>query len=253
MKDDIALLPILETIQFPPDYIRHLAQRDYVHLSSSSLFQTVGAMDADALRSFNDSWNNLVTDNYMADQGKYRQRRHAMFSASRGGGTAHQEPHKPHFQTVRSNPINGGMVRNFAPIESYVANCDVLANLLNFGSHICGAISPLYDWEIEVHQFRILAQNTGVSPTPEGVHQDGVDFLMVVLIERNNIKFGQTHIFDLEHNAIAQIMLKNPFDVLITNDLRAPFEVRPIERDISTQIGYRDVLAVTFKREINSG
>ena len=36
-------------------------------------------------------------------------------------------------------------------------------------------------------------------PTPEGVHRDGVDFVIVVMIKRVNIDSGATTIYDLDN------------------------------------------------------
>src|SRR4051812_23657438 len=57
------------------------------------------------------SWDRLELDTYMADGGRYRQRRHAAFAASADGIT--RRPHQPHFQTVDYNPLNGGVERWF--------------------------------------------------------------------------------------------------------------------------------------------
>src|SRR5262245_33278088 len=68
---------------------------------------------------FVESWNNLALDTYMADGGRYRRRRHAVFT------TAPNRPielavHQPHYQALDYNPLNGGVARWFEPIEAAV-------------------------------------------------------------------------------------------------------------------------------------
>ncbi len=140
MKDDIATFPAVETIISPPGYIRHLAKHDYVYMSAISVFKSIGTFADSEIQIFCDSWNNLVTDKFMSDGSKYRKCRHAVFSASRGGGAIRQEAHKPHFQSLRLNKLNGGKDRNFEPIEEHIADSTVLHSILGFGSHMFGTL-----------------------------------------------------------------------------------------------------------------
>ncbi|MBA3455018.1 MAG: 2OG-Fe dioxygenase family protein, partial [Deltaproteobacteria bacterium] len=56
------------------------------------------------------SWDDLHLDRYMADGGKYRRRRHALFLAPATGAIVRQ-PHGPHWQGLAYNPLNGGVER----------------------------------------------------------------------------------------------------------------------------------------------
>ena len=53
-------------------------------------------------------------------------------------------------------------------------------------------------WHVEIHQFRIEARSgQDGQPTPEGMHRDGVDWVLVLLVSRVNIASGETSIGDL--------------------------------------------------------
>ena len=53
-------------------------------------------------------------------------------------------------------------------------------------------------WHVEVHQFRIEARRGEAGqPTPEGMHRDGVDYVLVLLVNRRNIASGVTSVHDL--------------------------------------------------------
>src|ERR1700729_1489164 len=69
---------------------------------------------------FSDSWNDLQIDAYMADGGRYRRRRHAVYQAGETG-SIDRLPHQPHFQALDYNPLNGGIARWFEPISPDVA------------------------------------------------------------------------------------------------------------------------------------
>ena len=52
-----------------------------------------------------------------------------------------------------------------------------------FTLRLFGALRPGLDWHIECHQFRIEArQDAAGQPTPEGVHRDGVDCVLVLMV-----------------------------------------------------------------------
>ena len=60
---------------------------------------------------FADSWNHLALDTYMADGGRYRRRRHAVYAAPAGGAIV-RAPHQPHYQ---SRDYNGRLVTRYEP------------------------------------------------------------------------------------------------------------------------------------------
>src|SRR5262245_8237891 len=82
-------------------------------------------------KSFAESWNALEIDTYMADGGRYRRRRHTVFSAYPGSPVA-REPHQPHYQTLEYNPVHGGVARWFEPITPAVAASATLQTVLSF-------------------------------------------------------------------------------------------------------------------------
>ena len=42
-------------------------------------------------------------------------------------------------------------------------------------------------------------------PTPEGMHRDGVDWVLVLMVRRENIKSGETTIYDLAEAPARQL------------------------------------------------
>lgn len=203
-------------------------------------------------QSFLDSWNSLETDQYMADGGKYRKRRHATYATWLAGQPAQRMPHQPHYQTVDYNPLNGGVARYFAPILDDLHQSVTLAALLEFGNRLFSQISGNAQWHIELHQFRIEARDGQLAqPTPEGVHRDGVDFVIVVMIKRVNIESGATTIYNLDHQLVGEFTMLNTFDIALVNDRRVYHGVTPIEQLDADKEAYRDVLVITFRRKDN--
>lgn len=186
----------------------------------------------------------------MADGGKYRKRRHATYALWNAGEQAQLMPYQPHYQTVDYNPLNGGVARYFAPILDDLHQSLTLTALLEFGNRVFSQITGNHQWHIELHQFRIEARDGRLGkPTPEGVHRDGVDFVIVVMIKRVNIDSGATTIFDLDNRQLGEFMLRQPFDMVLVNDRRCYHGVTPITQLDPAEEAYRDVLVITFKNK----
>lgn len=125
-----------------------------------------------------------------------------------------------------------------------------MREILAFGSQVFGVVCPLVDWHVEIHQFRILARESGGKPTPEGMHRDGVDFVLMTFIDRSNVTGGETTIQDLDGNEIAKFTLTDVMETVMLDDLRVAHGVTPIFPASEGRHGHRDILVVTFKRKL---
>jgi hypothetical protein len=197
---------------------------------------------------FADSWNHLEMDAYMADGGRYRRRRHATFAATPRG--IERMPHQPHFQTVDYNPLNGGIARWFAPIDDAIGAGPSLSTILAFCHDLFNTMAHAAPaWHIEVHQFRIEARHGEAGrPTPEGLHRDGVDYVLVLLIDRENIASGMTTVHALGGAELGHFTLTEACDAAIVDDTRVAHGVTPVEALDPAKPAHRDVLVVTFKK-----
>lgn len=198
---------------------------------------------------FAQSWDNMPLDTYMADGGRYRRRRHAVFAAAPGSPILRQ-PHQPHYQSLDYNPLHGGIERWFEPIAPAIGAGASFTTILGFCRGLFEHLAPaICTWRIEAHQFRIEARaGEEGRPTPEGQHRDGVDYVLVLLIHRRNIRSGTTTIHDLERNLLGSFTLTEPFDAALVHDARVFHGVTPVEPLDPALPAYRDVLVVTFKR-----
>lgn len=199
---------------------------------------------------FAESWNDLEIDTHMADGGRYRRRRHATFEAQ-AGRAARRLAHAPHFQTRDYNPLNGGVARWFAPVTESTGNSASLRTILAAAQALFESLAPQASrWFIELHQFRIEAHAAQFGqPTPEGMHRDGVDYVLVMLVRRHNIASGTTSIHDLERRELGSFTLSAPFDAALVEDSRVFHGVTPVEPVDVDLPAYRDVLVATFRRQ----
>ena len=200
--------------------------------------------------SFADSWNALERDGHMADGGRYRRRRYGAYIATRDGAIV-RKPHQPHFQAIDYNPLNGGVARWFEPIAPEAGGGPSMRTILAFCRSLFDSLAAgTFSWQIEAHQFRIEARpGEQGRPTPEGLHRDGVDYVLVLLVDRLNIASGVTTIHALDGRPLGHFTLTGPFDAALVDDARVAHGVTPVEPIDPASAAYRDVLVVTFRRE----
>jgi hypothetical protein len=196
---------------------------------------------------FTQSWGDLHLDRYMADGGRYRRRRHAIFVAD--GAGIRRAPDGPHFQSVDYNALNGGIERWFEPVTRAIGESQSLATILRFARTTFEALAGARPWHVEVHQFRIEARaGEAGNPTPEGAHRDGVEFVLVLLVQRINIASGTTTVYTPDGAPLGSFTLAVPFDATLVDDARVYHGVTPVEPVDPALPAFRDVLVVTFKR-----
>ena len=207
------------------------------------------------------SWDRLEIDPYLSEHGRYRRRRFAVFAID-AKGAVDRQPHQPHYQGREYNQLFGGVERWFGPIVPEVAESATMATILRWCHRLFSHLDqpspqvpqspvrgPAHPWHVEVHQFRIEARAEALGhPTPEGTHRDGVDFVLVLLVSRDNIVSGTTTVFDRDGAPLGTFTLTDPCDAALVDDHRVAHGVTPVAPSDPARPGHRDVLVVTFKR-----
>jgi hypothetical protein len=194
------------------------------------------------------SWNALELDTHLPEGHRYRRRRHATLSARAGEAAFRIEPHQPHYQAVEYNSLVGGIERWFAPIRPEILAGETFSSIAAYCLRLFGSLRPGADWHIEVHQFRIEARVEAAGlPTPEGVHRDGVDYVLVMLVARVNIESGTTTIHSPDGALLGSFTLAAPFDSALVDDHRVAHGVTAVKPVDPSRPAYRDVLVVTLR------
>jgi hypothetical protein len=233
------------------DLAATIAEPGYVALTGEEArarFDVSGAaLSGPEWARFAASWDDLRPDGFMADGGRYRLRRHAIFTAPPGGPIA-RAPDGPHYQATRFNALNGGIDRWFEPVAPAVGDGPALTALIVGARAVFDRLVPGASWNVEVHQFRIEARpDEAGKPTPEGMHSDGVDYVMVMMIGRENVDGGVTGI-QIDGREAASFTLSHPCDAVLLDDRRVMHGVTPIRPIDTAKPGHRDVLVLTFRK-----
>lgn len=196
----------------------------------------------DELDTFGQFWNDLPPDEALTDGGAYRYRRYGRLrvTVGEGGPSFEALPHT----TFRQDgiPLWRGADRQFAPIEEKALLHPGMLALASFDTALAAAISGRRDWELGIHQIRMVAsQDEDGLPTPEGRHRDGHCYIGMHLLRREDCQGGESTIYP-EGGEPAKLTLRTPLDSVFVDDRQVTHEVsatRPIRRT-----GIRDMLLV---------
>jgi hypothetical protein len=222
-----------------------LSQVGYALLAPPEFAQALD-LELFSLEPLRESWSDLPKDGYLRDGGNYRSRRHSCFVQHFPAGIV-EVPHRAHWQSTDYNALHGGIERWFEPIAPNVRRQPQWLKMLAGFGEIFAALRATQRWFIEAHQFRIdTAEGIG-RPTPEGAHRDGVDFVVVLLIERRNVRGGETRVFQARGSAGVRFTMTEPWTALLLNDAEVIHETTPIQPD--TTPGVRDTLVITYRAD----
>ncbi len=226
-----------------------LADRGFIHLPAPDLR---GLLQGDEdWATFAASWDRLGADRFMADGGRYRRRRFAAFEAR--GDRVTRKAHQPHFQSRDYNPLNGDVQRWFDPIDPQIADGRILQSIFRTLTPLFATLDgrdPASRWHGEVHQFRIETSPRELGrPTPEGLHRDGVDWVLVMLVARHNVIEGTTEIGDADGRPLGRFTLGDPGEAVLLDDRRIRHGVTPIQPTSDAPPAYRDALVVTWRAD----
>lgn len=194
------------------------------------------------------SWSQLEKDTFMGDGGAYRYRRYAVFQAQEEGGLTQLDEQR-HYQSVVYNTLNGGLYREYPCFEDSTLDNPVFRELLEYTrDSVQKARRDMASWRFETHQFRILAngEETG-KPVPEGIHQDGVDYVFIFMVDRANVRGGVSRVYKPDGHLMAELKLRQPMDFMVVNDHTVFHYVTPVYPRKPDRPAHRDVLVITVR------
>src|SRR5262249_25912078 len=165
-----------------------------------------------------------------------------------------RKPHQPHYQSRDYNTLNGGVERWFEPVTEAVARHPALTAILHACQALFDRMTPAElrpeAWHVQIHKSGIGAGlGEEGRPPPEGMHREGVDWVLVLMVRRENVASGETTIYALVKRPLGSFTLTAPLDSALVDDSRVYHGVTPVEPLDPRHPAYRDVLVVTFRRE----
>ncbi|MFN6564126.1 MAG: 2OG-Fe dioxygenase family protein [Nostoc sp. ChiSLP01] len=211
--------------------------RGSTELEYAFLF-TLRKVNSINVEGFKPFFRNMPIDPYI--KGNYRSRRLSRFIVAEDRLV--KLPHGYLFQSKEYNPLLGDIKREFAELEDALIELDIFRNLV-LAFHDSCKLHP--EAEIGVHQIRTICSpdNLG-NPAPEGIHQDGTDFIGIFAVDRDNIQGGETHLYAAKREKPVFSKILNSGELLLVNDHDFFHFTTPIKPEIAAQ-GSRDVFVLT--------
>ncbi|WP_392530761.1 2OG-Fe dioxygenase family protein [Nostoc sp. C117] len=211
--------------------------RTSTELEYAFLF-TLRKVNSINVEGFKPFFSNMPIDPYI--KGNYRSRRLSRFIVAED--QLIKLPHGYLFQSKEYNPLLGDIKREFAELDDALIELDIFRNLVLAFSDSC-KLHP--EAEIGIHQIRTICSpdNLG-NPAPEGIHQDGTDFIGIFSVDRDNIQGGETHLYTAKKEKPVLSKVLNPGELLLVNDHDFFHFTTPIKPQIDAQ-GSRDVFVLT--------
>lgn len=197
----------------------------------------VNSVDLKGLEQF---FTNLPADPYL--KGDYRFRRLSRFTVA--AGSLVKLPHDYLYQSKKYNPLLGDVKREYSELEDGLIELGGFQKLFFSFIELC-QLNPK-GTEIAVHQIRTTCSpdNYG-NPAPEGIHRDGVDFVGIFCVSRNNIEGGETHLYKTKKEPPVLNKILEPGEMLVVNDHKLSHFTTPI-KPTASDLGTRDVFVFTF-------
>ena len=207
--------------------------------------ETAARVSIEALSGLERFWDDLPADAHLRDGGAYRFRRHSCFVHDVARGDVLLTAHRAHYQPVTYNALHGGMERWFSPLDTSLTTAPGFLSLVRGLGLLFAEARTEAQWFVEAHAFRIDPREGVGRPTPEGAHRDGVDFVAVVLVDRQGVRGGETRVFDADGPNGVRFSLRTPWSALLLDDPRVVHETTPILLDAPG--GHRDTLVLTYR------
>lgn len=213
-------------------------------MSSFDVTRSLGAGREEWTR-FARHWQQLRPDPYAAKLGVQRLRRYGQYSFR--DGVLRPMPKSTFVQPEDSNPLYIDTERDFEPLTDSFATDPLLHKVIELLARVASALDDVEDWNVKVHPFRTRSTtDEGGSPTPEGMHRDGVTLVTSLLIGRRNAIGGESTVCDLDGRQLLVTTLAEPGTLMLGDDRRTLHGVSPIRPIDGSGPAQRDVLVITF-------
>lgn len=189
-----------------------------------------------------ESYHHVELDPYMGNQTRYKRfSQYKMTFDERDGWGFELLPPRAYTAFKQFNPVAGGIRRHYQPIS---VDFTPVVKVVSDGPL---PLDDDEDWQINVHQnrSRAFADKPG-QLTPEGVHQDGHEYVMIAVLARHNVKGGEMRLWRPNQDEPFWRGTLRPGQAALLDDRAILHDVTDLQPD--GEDAYRDILIVSFSR-----
>lgn len=199
----------------------------------------LGSITENDFTALQHNFETLPPDPY-AEQ-RLRSRRYSRFKVN-PDGTLERQCRKDFMQTKDINKAVGDVDRHFEEIEDIILNDPAFLSMFKtFKNHT----SLHDDAVIEAHQMRWHCMRRVKEPAPEGLHQDGFDFIGVFAVKTYNVDGGEFMIYKSPESAPCFKKALTDGEYAVINDKLLYHNASPLVPTANDEDGYWDVIVLT--------
>jgi len=199
----------------------------------------------DDLSAIKRSFQDLVPDCYMPKKFGCRNRRFGEYRLSQTTGEFLSTDQLQHIRKPSKNRLNACKARTFCALQETVRDSLFTRALVEV---VVGYIDdPCREWSINIHQFRVDASQGLAHASPNGMHQDGNDYVAIISMGRENSIGGMNQISSKRGRLLFRQTMANDLDCLVLDDRKVLHGVTPILPKFRGA-AYSDSFVIDFNR-----
>ncbi|MEV0280250.1 2OG-Fe dioxygenase family protein [Streptomyces sp. NPDC050610] len=189
-----------------------------------------------------DSYNDLPVDPFMGNGTRHK--RFTQYRLAPEPGTEHgwsyeKLPQRDYITYTKYNTVAGGVRRPYEPIAVD------FTWLVTAGADALG-LDRGHDWQVNIHQNRSVAESGHDAPiTPEGIHSDGHEYIMIAVLGRNNVAGGETRLWLPDGDAPFWTGTLAPGQAVLLDDQAVKHEATDVT-SADGGPGQRDIVIVAY-------
>lgn len=195
------------------------------------------------------SFEDLLPDFSMPSKFGNRKRRFGAFRLSQKTGEFCATEQHEYIRKRSLNRLAASRRREISSLHENVRDALLIRALV---SVLAAEIDdPCREWSINVHQFRVDACESLSHVSPEGMHQDGHDYVAILALGRRNVIGGMNQIASKCGNLLFRQVMLNDFDCILVDDRKVFHGVTPILPKFLGEASL-DTLVINFDRADDS-
>lgn len=190
-----------------------------------------------------ESYDSCPVDEYMGNGTRHKRfGQYRLHPADSGDSWEYERlAHRDYTAFKKFNPVGGGIRRIYEPVE---VDFTPLISLAVAGFDL----DRSEDWQLNVHQNRSCAQADTRAPlTPEGVHQDGHEFVMIAVLRKVNVAGAQTRLWTPGEDTPFWTGTLAERQAVLLDDRAVAHDVTDVET-ANGEPAHRDIVIVAFSR-----
>jgi hypothetical protein len=181
------------------------------------------------------SFDDLPLDVYCG--GTHRFHRFSQYRVRFDGDSWQLEllPHRPLIQSSAYNQLSGDMYRHFEPLQvDPSAYFDAVFKARR--------LDTTRDWHLDINQYRVQVEpGREIKTVPEGAHQDGHRYIIIMIFRRHRIRGAETLLLPLDGGPPLLRRTIEEDQAIVIADERMLHDATDIEATgAAGETGYRD-------------